>query len=226
MENDLLAGLNKPCCLMTIFPHPDDESFATGGVLSLYGRDPLVKTAALALTRGGKSGALLKVGLPEEREPMVREQEFRTAAAILDLDWAMTWEYPDGGLAGVPAAELKPRIVAAITEAGADAVITYGPDGITGHPDHIAGSRLVAAAAQEAGVKRLFMVSAPPLIARHVLGVEVLAPTHAIDVRATYPVKILALKAHASQMLISRQPMIWVGVIMRMYGKEFFHRVF
>jgi N-acetylglucosamine malate deacetylase 2 len=226
METDLLAGLARPCCLMTIFPHPDDESFATGGVLARYGREDGVKTSVLALTRGGKSQALLRVGLPEARETVIREQELRTATTILEVDEVESWTYPDGGLAGVPEDELKGRLIAAIRGAGADVVVTYGPDGITGHPDHLTCSRLVKEVAAEAGVKRLFMVSAPPWIARTVLKAEVLLPTHAVDIKAEYPVKILALKAHATQMLISRQPMIWVGLIMRAYGKEFFHRVF
>jgi len=226
MESDLLKGLDRPCVVMSIFPHPDDESFATGGVLSLYARDPEVRTAALCLGRGGKSGALDKVGLPSEREPVIREKEFHAATAILGVDDAIIWEYPDAGLENVPEDELRGRVAGAIRDAGADVVMTYGPDGVTGHPDHIALSNIVKDVARDAGAKRLFMVSAPPRIARYLLKTEVLPPTHAIDIRKTYPVKILALKAHATQMLISREPMIWVGIVMRIFGKEFFHRVF
>lgn len=226
MENDILSGLSRPCCVMSVFPHPDDESFATGGTMAKFYRDPEVRTVSLCLTKGGASGALKKVGLPEARETVIREREFETAAAILGLDETMIWAYPDGGLPEVPEAELRGRIQEAIAAVKADVVITYGPDGITGHRDHKVCSCLVTEAAQAAGVKRLFMVSAPPGIAKFVLRTEVLVPTHAVDVRAVYPVKILALKANASQMLISREPMIWVGLIMRMFGKEYFHRVF
>jgi hypothetical protein len=79
--------------------------------------------------------------------------------------------------------------------------------------------------AREAGVKRLYMVSAPERMARLMIGQTVLPPTHAVDVRRVYPIKMLALRAHACQMLVSRQPMFWVGVVMRMYGREYFHRV-
>jgi LmbE family N-acetylglucosaminyl deacetylase len=226
METDLLADIEKPCTVMVVLPHPDDESFATGGVLALYARDPDIKTVTLCLSKGGRSGALLKVGLPEEREPFIREQEYRTATAILGVDRAIIWEYMDQDVDKVDQEELKNKIIETIRECRADVIITYGPEGITGHPDHVACSRITREAAGEAGAKRLYMVSAPRIMARLVIRQDLLPPTHAINIRKTYPVKILALKAHASQMLISMQPMIWVGVLMRMYGKEYYHRVF
>jgi LmbE family N-acetylglucosaminyl deacetylase len=224
METDLLAGLARPCCVMTVFPHPDDESFAAGGVMALYFRDPGVRTVSLCLTKGGKSEAMKKAGLPQERETAIREHEYWAATAILGIDRAMIWDYGDQELAQAPAGEVKGRIVEAMKENAADVVITYGPEGITGHVDHLFCSQVVREAAKEGGVKRLFMVSAPVLLARLMIGQRVLTPTHAVDVRRAYPVKMLALKAHASQMLVSFEPMIWVGVVMRMLGKEYFHR--
>ncbi|HUT55507.1 MAG TPA: PIG-L family deacetylase [bacterium] len=224
METDLLAGLERPCCVMTIFPHPDDESFAAGGVMALYFRDPGVRTVSLCLTKGGKSEAMKKAGLPQERETVIREHEYMAATAVLGIGRPMIWDYGDQELANAPAGEVKGRIVEAMKENAADVVITYGPEGITGHVDHLFCSRVVEEASREARVKRLFMVSAPERMARLMIGQRVLPPTHAVDVRRVYPVKMLALKAHASQMLVSRQPMLWVGVVMRMYGKEYFHR--
>ena len=45
--------------------------------------------------------------------------------------------YPDGGVADVPFDELVERIAAILREERPDVVITFGPDGVTGHPDHI-----------------------------------------------------------------------------------------
>jgi LmbE family N-acetylglucosaminyl deacetylase len=224
METDLLTGLTRPCCVMTIFPHPDDESFAAGGVMALYFRDPGVRTVSLSLTKGGKSEAMKKAGLPQEREVLIREREYKAATAILGIDRAVIWDYADQELDRTSEGEVKKRVTEAIKENRADVVITYGPDGITGHADHLFCSKVVGEAAREARVKRLFLVSGPPRLTRLMIGRSVLPPTHAVDVREVYPIKLLALKAHASQMLISRQPMIWVGLIMRMYGKEYFHR--
>lgn len=226
MENDLLAGLEKPCRVMTVLPHPDDESFAAGGVLALFAPDPEVSTVTLCLSRGGKSGAMDKVGLPASRESVIREQEYRTATTILGVDKAVIWDYMDGEIDQAGKRDLQERIRREIEDNRADVVITYGPEGITGHPDHKICSKITREAAREAGAARLFMVSAPAAMARCVLRQDVLPPTHAVDIRRIYPIKMLALKAHASQMLISMEPMIWVGVIMRMFGKEYYHRVF
>ena len=223
METDLLAGLPRPCTVMSVFPHPDDESFATGGVMALFAREPGVRRVSLCLTKGGKSQALLKVGLPESREPVIREQEYRTSTTILDINEPIIWGYEDQGLPLLPEGELRGRIAGAIRDCQADVVITYGPDGITGHVDHLACHQATIEAARDAGVKRLYLVTAPRWLGRAMLRQKLLPATHAVDVRSVYGVKILALKAHASQMLISMQPMIWMRV-MRMFGKEYFHR--
>ena len=225
METDLLAGLEKPIKLMVILPHPDDESFATGGILAKCFKEPQVTTVTLCLTKGGLSKALLKVGLPEHRERTIRNNEYKSATSILGVDKTVIWEYGDQELAKLPQNELKNKIKEIINTEQPDIVITYGPDGITGHEDHKACSKAVEIAARETNVKRLFFVTAPVWIGKKILGQDVLPPTHEIDIKDVYGIKMLALKAHASQMLISMRPMIWVGVIMRMYGKEFYHRV-
>lgn len=225
METDLLAGLEKPCCVMTVLPHPDDESFAAGGVLALYARDPQVRTVVLCMSRGGLSGAMDIVGLPSEREEVIREREFNTATTILGVDETLLWDYGDQDMCNFEQ-ELEQRIEAAIREKGADVVITYGPEGITGHIDHLTCSAATRRAAEKAGVKRLYMVTAPQWIGWVFLRKKLLPITHGIDISPVYPVKMLALRSHASQMLITREPMIWVGVIMRIAGKEYYHRVF
>ncbi len=224
MDSDLLAGLEKPLTLVTVFPHPDDESFAAGATLALYAGSPDVRRVSLCLTKGGKSGALPLVGLPEERETIVREREYYASTSILGVDEAAIWDYEDQGLSGLAKGELASRLEEFMKSRKADVVVTYGPDGITGHPDHLACSAAAAEAARAAGVKRLFMVTAPRWIGKLMLGRDLLEPTHALDIRKVYPVKMLALRSHASQMLISRKPMIWVGVVMRLLGKEYYHR--
>jgi len=45
--------------------------------------------------------------------------------------------YPDGGVPDVPFDELVDRVATVLGEERPDVVATFGPDGITGHPDHI-----------------------------------------------------------------------------------------
>ena len=70
--------------------------------------------------------------------------------------------FPDGQVADVPFEELVNAIAAVLAEEEPDVVVTFGPDGIFGHPDHIAvGAATDAAFAklagdgQKAGFRRL-----------------------------------------------------------------------
>lgn len=45
--------------------------------------------------------------------------------------------YPDGAVAEASFAELVDRIADLLAAERPDVVLTFGPDGITGHPDHI-----------------------------------------------------------------------------------------
>jgi LmbE family N-acetylglucosaminyl deacetylase len=79
---------------------------------------------------------------------------------------AVVVAHPDGSLADF-AAELVDRLVPIFREERPDVVISFGPDGVTGHPDHIAAGR----AAEEAfhrlrgegdgGFIRLFQTAVP-----------------------------------------------------------------
>ena len=69
----------------------------------------------------------------------VREEEDRRSWVTLGRtpdrhEWL---RYPDHGLADVPFDELVERVAAILREERPDVVITFGADGITGHPDHI-----------------------------------------------------------------------------------------
>ena len=48
------------------------------------------------------------------------------------------WNYPDGELKFIEESEILPRIEEFIRNFSPDVVVTYGADGVTGHPDHIA----------------------------------------------------------------------------------------
>lgn len=70
-------------------------------------------------------------------------------------------DFPDGQLAEVPLGELGGRIAEILRAEAPDVVATFGPDGITGHPDHIAvgaatdGAFRRLAGTSRAGCRRL-----------------------------------------------------------------------
>ena len=132
--------------LMAVLAHPDDESLGTGGALAKYAAEG-VATHLLTATRGerGRFGDS-KVSPGPEIVGRTREAELLAAAEELGLREVKFLDYPDGALDKVDAAEAIEKIAGHLRRVKPQVVITFGPDGAYGHPDHIAISQLTTAA--------------------------------------------------------------------------------
>ncbi|MGD1995796.1 MAG: PIG-L deacetylase family protein [Anaerolineae bacterium] len=123
--------------LMTVVAHPDDEAFGTGGTLTKYaaeGCDVYLVTA----TRG-EAGRIAEPELATTANlPLVREQELRCACQVYGIHPPHFLDYVDGQLPVVHQGQAVGKIVRLIRELRPEVVITFGPDGIYGHYDHIA----------------------------------------------------------------------------------------
>jgi LmbE family N-acetylglucosaminyl deacetylase len=93
--------------------------------------------------RGHRPGTPEHPG-PEALEQM-REQELRAAAEVLGLGRVHLLGYRDTQLDRADPREAIGRIAAAVRRDQPDVVLTFGPDGAYGHPDHIAVSQLTTA---------------------------------------------------------------------------------
>jgi LmbE family N-acetylglucosaminyl deacetylase len=140
----------SPRRLMAVLAHPDDESLGVGGTLAKYaaeGADVFLVTA----TRGG-SGRFRghRCGEAEHPGPLalgnIRETELRAAAAVLGVREVSLLDYPDQSLDRVDPREAIGRIAMELRRVRPDVVVTFGPDGAYGHPDHIAISQYTSAA--------------------------------------------------------------------------------
>jgi LmbE family N-acetylglucosaminyl deacetylase len=132
--------------LLTVLAHPDDESLGFGGTLAKYAGEG-VETYLVTATRGerGRFGSLGKGGDPVE-VGRVRESELRAAAAVLGVREVVLLNYPDGAVDRVECAVAIRDIVAHIRRIRPHVVLTFGPEGAYGHPDHIAISQFTTAA--------------------------------------------------------------------------------
>lgn len=132
--------------LLCVLAHPDDESLGTGGALAAYAAEGIA-TYLVTATRGerGRFG-----DSPESPGPEIvgrtREAELRAAAAQLGLQDVSLLDYPDGALDRVDPAAAIEKIAGHLRRVRPQVVITFGPDGAYGHPDHIAISQLTTAA--------------------------------------------------------------------------------
>ncbi|HUA63936.1 MAG TPA: PIG-L family deacetylase [Verrucomicrobiae bacterium] len=138
--------MNRRFKLLAVLAHPDDESLGFGGTLAKYAAEG-VETYLVTATRGerGRFGLLGKGGDPAEAG-RVREAELRAAAAALGINEVSILSYPDGGVDQVDAATAIRAVVSHIRRIQPDVVLTFGPEGAYGHPDHIAISQLTTAA--------------------------------------------------------------------------------
>ena len=144
----------RPLRLATITSHPDDETFGIGGTLIKY-TDAGVECHSLSLTQGeaGTNGDPADP-IPRERLGTTRAAELAEAGRRMGLASTTCFSYPDGRVADAPTGNVVRDIVRWLRARRPDVVITWGPDGGYGHPDHIATGELALRAIELAGIAR------------------------------------------------------------------------
>jgi len=130
--------------VLSVWAHPDDEAFVAAGALAdAAGRGSRVVSVYATLGEQGWQG-------PPSRQVLdlggLRSRELANALAVLGVDEWRCLGHPDGGLADVPLAVGVGQVLAILEEIEPDVVLTFGPDGFTGHPDHMAVSAWATAA--------------------------------------------------------------------------------
>jgi LmbE family N-acetylglucosaminyl deacetylase len=143
-------GSKKPGRLMAVLAHPDDESLGVGGTLAKYAAEG-AEVFLLTATRG--EGGRFHGHRPGEPEHpgasalgQIRETELRSAAQELGLREVRVLDYRDQELDRAEPREAIARIAREMRRVRPDVVVTFGPDGAYGHPDHIAISQFTTAA--------------------------------------------------------------------------------
>ena len=133
------------CRLLGIFAHPDDETFCAGGTFARYA-DQGAEIMVVSATRG-QAGQIRDAAAGNRRTiAAVREAELRLACQRLGITKVRCLDYVDGTLADAELSALVEEVAEVICEFGPDIVITFGPDGGYGHPDHVTISAVTTAA--------------------------------------------------------------------------------
>ena len=137
--------------LMAVLAHPDDECLGVGGTLAKYASEG-VDVFLLTATRGD-AGRYRGHRPGDERHPGapalagIREAELRAAASVLGVREVSLLDYHDQQLDRANPREAVAKIVGHLRRVRPHVVLTFGPDGAYGHPDHIAISQFTMAAA-------------------------------------------------------------------------------
>ncbi len=136
--------------LLVVFAHPDDESMGIGGTIFRHSSAG-VEVHLVCATKGGDGWQGRPAGARKDQLTAIRAAELERAAAALDVASVELWDYPDGGVSACDPEEISDRIRASAGRLNPDAVITWGPDGGYGHPDHIAIGACADGALKDSG---------------------------------------------------------------------------
>jgi LmbE family N-acetylglucosaminyl deacetylase len=148
VRGDSGSGARRPR-LLGVFAHPDDETFCAGGTFARYAKDG-AEVMVVSATRG-QAGQIRDARLGTRRTiAAVRETELRLACERLGVTHVRCWDYLDGALAEADFHGLVGQVVQLIREFRPQVVVSFGPDGGYGHPDHITISAAATAACQQA----------------------------------------------------------------------------
>jgi LmbE family N-acetylglucosaminyl deacetylase len=152
--------------VLTVWAHPDDETYLAGGLLAGL-TDAGLRAVCVTATRG--EGADPHAVLQERAAlAALRTEELEAALALLGVTEHHWLGYPDGGCADLDPAGPVRRLTRLLDDVRPDTVLTFGPDGFTGHPDHRAVSAWVDGAVRRS--------SAAPRVLHAVKGEEVVDP--------------------------------------------------
>jgi LmbE family N-acetylglucosaminyl deacetylase len=142
-----------PRRLLGIWAHPDDEAYLSAGLMGRMvdgGRPVTVLTA----TRGEK-GTADPADYDQAHFAARRERELRASLHELGVHDVRLLGYRDGECDLVDAEAAIDTIAEAIRTIAPDLVVTFGPDGITGHRDHRVVSAWVTEAWRRVGGSEL-----------------------------------------------------------------------
>ena len=130
--------------LLAVWAHPDDEAYLAAGLIA--------RTAAVggrvvsAYATIGEAGTAEPESWPPHRLAERRRRELAEALELAGAPEHVVLGFPDGGCDEVPDHDGTAAVERLIEEVRPDRIVTFGPDGITGHPDHRAVSRWVLGA--------------------------------------------------------------------------------
>ena len=137
--NPILPGMPRNRTLTCVFAHPDDDAYGAAGSVALHADEQDFRFVLIHATFGEQGE--IRDGFPATRETLgsVRRGEdeaaWRALGRVPDRhEWL---GLPDGGVADVPFEEVVDAVARILREENPAVVVTFGPDGIFGHPDHI-----------------------------------------------------------------------------------------
>ena len=130
--------------------HPDDEGGASGALAKYAAQGG--RSYVVCVTRGdGVDAKIFDPGVARERLGEARVGELRCACEKLGINPPIVLGYQDGEVEKVAPLKAARTVARLLRQLRPAVVLTHGPEGGYGHPDHIAVSHFVTQAVALAG---------------------------------------------------------------------------
>jgi LmbE family N-acetylglucosaminyl deacetylase len=135
--------------ILGIWAHPDDEAYLSAGLMARAVHNGS-RVACVTATRG-EGGSMDEERWPPERMGEVRTAELERSLEILGVSEHHWLDLPDVDMqTGLPEDGYE-RVRDLVEDTRPDTILTFGPDGMTGHEAHKSVSRWAIEALQEVG---------------------------------------------------------------------------
>ena len=146
--------------ILSIWAHPDDETYLAGGVMAAA-RDGGQRVVCVSAT-AGEHGTPDPTLWPPDRLGRLRRWEAAAAMTILGVDDHRFLGLTDGGLRrdGHRGLTFVDQLIHFIRP---DTILTFGADGITFHPDHVAVHHWVTEAWMQRDCPGRLLYAAPTI---------------------------------------------------------------
>jgi len=217
-----------PKKVLGVAAHPDDLDFVAAGSMARWAAEG-ADVCYLILTDGGQGSSDRRMS--PSRLIGRRREEQRAAGKVLGLKEVLFLDFPDGGLEN--SLDVRRNVVRAIRRLRPDVVVTMDPTvlyaagrGIINHPDHRAAGQAVLDAVypfarDHLAFPELLAEGFEPYEVKTVLLGNFERQNFAVDINDSLEKKLLALKAHESQIPDFRATKAMVTRWAEQTGQEF-----
>lgn len=130
---------------MGVWAHPDDETFTSAGLMAAAVKNGQ-KVVCITATKG-EAGVQDEARWPAAELGTIREKELLAAMKVIGVTEHIFLDYQDGACRKDDADAIR-KIAELIDTYRPDTILTFGHDGMTGHPDHQAVCNWAIQAAQ------------------------------------------------------------------------------
>lgn len=202
--------------IVCIFAHPDDEAFGPGGTIAKLSKE--YNIYLLCATKGqiGKEGRNLRSSSSSLAK--IRTNELLKSAKILGVKKVYFLGFKDGELSNNLYHKLASKVQSHLKKLKPEIVITYEPQGVSGHIDHITVSMVTMFSVQKLKfIKEVWMVCRPKEQARTRQNYFIYFPPgykssqidKVVDISDVWEKKVEAMIQHKSQFKDFQRIMKW-----------------